>query len=301
MSISIDAPKHLVTGARTGFLQSYRQRGDNAAYLQFTQLLSMGNQSIEMVDLGAAPMPVEQTGKGVSQSWIEKSLTVTPKDWEIVIPIEQNLIDDDATATIESRFRSAGVNFAKHLNKLAFQVLNGGDGTTYGLCYDGQEFFDSDHADDGADYQTDQDNEYDLSLTYDNFETVRTAARKFYDDRGEPVDYAFDLLITSVELEREAKNITMATMNPDTADNEINVYRDSVKPPLSSPYFDSAAWVLVASSEEVKPLILAMRKQPELEVWKDRQAAHGGIWYFKWHARYNMFYGDWRLAILGNS
>ena len=301
MTISIDAPKHLVTGARTGFLQSYRERGENAAYLAFTQTLNMGQKTVDMVDLGAAPMPVEQTGKGVSSSWVEKWLQVTPKDWEVKIPIEQNLIDDDVTGTIESRFRSAGAAFAKHLNKLAFQALNGGDGTTYGLCYDGQEFFDSDHADDGADYQTDQDNEYDLALTLDNFETVLVAAEDFLDDRGNPVDYNFDTIITSNHLRRKAYNICGNPQAYDTADRELNPYASAFKEPIISTYMDDTAWILVATSEEVKPLILGMRKQPELSVWKDYDAAGGGIWYFKWHARYNIFYGDWRLAIMGDS
>ena len=29
------------------------------------------------------------------------------------------------------------------MDKLVFQALNGGDGSTYGLCYDGQNYFSS--------------------------------------------------------------------------------------------------------------------------------------------------------------
>ena len=117
----------------------------------------------------------------------------------------------------------------------------------------------------------------------------------------EPVDNQFDLIVTSNHLRREAFNIAGNPAEFDTADRALNAYQGQFKPPVISTYMDDSAWVLVASSEEVKPLILVMRKQPELDVWKDYEAAHGGIWYFKWHARYNIFYGDWRLAIMGNS
>ena len=60
--------------------------------------------------------------------------------------------------------------------------------------------------------------------------------------------------------------------------------------------------VETASGEETKPLIVAMREEPVLqEYWFDPLANDGGRYYFKFYARYECHYADWRMAILGNT
>ena len=49
-----------------------------------------------------------------------------------------------------------------------------------------------------------------------------------------------------------------------------------------------------------KPLIMALREQPNLQSsWFVPNGPDGGLYYFKFFARYNVFYGDWRLAVRG--
>jgi hypothetical protein len=62
----------------------------------------------------------------------------------------------------------------------------------------------------------------------------------------------------------------------------------------------STCWVLIASGEATKPLGVVMREQPNLQdAWFDPLAVDGGRYYFKFFARYDVVYLDWRLAVLG--
>jgi len=297
--ISGNVPQHLVVGARTGFLAATREA--QLPWQKLAMVFNMDAKSHDLVDLGAAPMPVESiTGREV-QDMIERSLTVTPTDWDITVWISQNAIDDDQTSSLERKVRGAGANFQRHINKRVFQVLNGGDGTTYGLCYDGQEFFDSDHVDKGAHYQTNQDNENALTLSLDNFETVLVAAQAFVDDQGEYTEFMYDLLVCHPSTRRIAANICENEWSYDTGNQEINPYSGAFSY-VTSPHLDSTAWYVVASSENTKPLIVAMRKQPGLQsAWFDPQQPDGGRYYFKFFGRYEVYYGDWRLINQGNT
>lgn len=298
--IGANVPKHLVAGAQTGFLAA--TEGRDYPWQQITQVHNMDQKTVDLVDLGAAPMPTESKGGATIQDFIEKTIQVTVKDWDITVWVSYNAVKDDQTGNLESKVRGAGARFQAHLNKEAFTALNGGDGTTYGLCYDGQEFFDSDHSDKGAAYQTDQDNEYDLSLTLDNFDTVHNAAKLFRDDQGEYTDYEYDLLVAHPNNRIAAFNITGNPQSYDTGNREENPYAGSMKAPILTPYFDTTAWVLVSSSGDTKPIILALKEQPHLQhAWFDPTAADGGRYYFKFYARYRFYYGDWRRAVMGDS
>lgn len=299
MTISGNVPNHLLVAARTGFIAAMPTI--EMPWQRFTSTLTMGAKSIDLVDLGASPMPVENKGKTLSQDYIEKKLTVTPKNWEITVNLSHNAIQDDQTATIERKVRSAGENFQRHINNICFDALKVGNATTtYGAAYDGKAFFANDHADDGADYQTAQDNLYALAFSFDNFKTVRAAGRAFVDDRGEPVDFVHNLIVAHPDYEYEIENLIGNPERYDQANRASNVYSGKMSAVYSSK-LTSGQWFLLDTTHTQKPLILAMREQPNLQAaWFDPQGPDGGLYYFKFYARYNVFYGDWRLAIKGN-
>ena len=296
--ISGNVPYHLVAAARTGFLESMRQK--TYPWQSVAMTLNMGAKDIDLVDLGAAPMPVNDAK--VVQDFIEKRKQISAKEWNITVWISDNAVKDDQTGSLDRKVRSAGENFQKASNKRVFQVLNAGDGQTYGPAYDGQDFFDSDHTDKGASYNTSQDNEDVLALSLDNFNTVWTTTQSVRDDQGEFTEYAYDLLVVHPSLWSVAMNITGNIQAMDTANREANPWSGLLKPPVSSPHLDSTAWYLIASSEPIKPLILAMKEQPHLQhAWFDPQQEDGGRHYFKFYARYEVHYGNWRLAHQGNT
>jgi len=298
--ISGNVPKHLVAGARTGFLTALKKYP--ADWQKVAMVVNLDGAAVDLVDLGAAPMPKESKSGITIQDMIEKTMEVKPTNWDITVWISQNAVDDDRTGDLLRRCKMAGQNFQRHLNKRVFQVLNGGDGSTYGSCYDGSDFFDNDHVDDGAHYQTAQSNEGALALSIDNFETIWVAAQALRDDQGEYTQYNYNQPVVPPALYREMFQIVANEWAYDSANRERNPYRDMMKPPIVSPELDSTAWYLIVSDAVIKPLIVAMRKQPTLQdAWFDPKAPDGGRHYFKFFARYEVFYGDWRLAYQGNT
>ena len=298
MAIRGTLPKHLEVAARTGVLIAPARPA--VGWRQVAMDVDLTARRTTLVDLGGVPLPTENPQ--VVQDILERGLDIEPKDYYVSVSISQNAIDDDQTGTLLNRFRNIQAGFDKHIEKLAFQTLNGGDGTTYGLAYDGQEFFDNDHVDKGADYQTAQDNEFALALSLDNFETVYTAAQLFRDDKSNFTNYIYDLLVCHPSSLRIATNIVGNPAAYDTGNREDNPYSGRMKSVLTSPELDTTAWYLLATSESAKPLFVGMRKRPELTgIEFDAQAEDGGKHIFTYHARYVAGYGDWRLAVQGNS
>ena len=297
--ISGQVPKHLVQGARAGFLQALKDTPQQ--WRTIANEFPMSAKAVDLVDLGAAPMPVE-SGAGLTiQDFIEKTLQVKPKDWDITVYYSHNAMMDDQTGTLERRVRGAGTNFNKHMDKLIFQALNAGDAATYGLCYDGQYFFDTDHVDKGGHYQTNQSNKSAVSLTLDNFEAAWVAATNFLDDQGEIAGNVPNLLIVPPAYKREAAQIADNREAYDVANRAINPWSGEVRY-IVSPYLDSTSWFLVAGNEAVKPLMLVMREQPNLQsAWFDPAKPDGGHYCFKFFARYYVAYSDWRVAYQGNT
>ena len=196
MPTNSNVPNHLVAGVKTGMLSAPRAERFN--WQRVAMQHNMTAQSETLVDLGATPMPLESKGGGKVQDFIERSQTVKPIDWELILFVSYNTVKDDQTGgTLQAKARGqdALTNFQRHINNRVFTVLNAGDGTTYGSAYDGQDFFDSDHVDKGAKYTTQQDNENALALSLDNFETVLVSAQGFKDDVGEELGYNYNLIV----------------------------------------------------------------------------------------------------------
>ncbi len=300
MPISGNVPGHLLAAARSGFLVGV----DPAIkpYEPIATLFPMTAKSVDLVDLGAAPMPLRNRGRAQVQDFIEKKLTVTPLDWDITVSISHNATQDDQTGELERKARSAGANFNKHIAQQAYQALNDGDATTnFGAGYDGLAFYHDSHVDKGAYYTTVQDNKNNLALSLDNLETVMVAAQTFKDDQGEFTDYNYNSLVVHPTSRRIAENIANNPEDYGTANRARNPYAGKVQV-IVSPKLDTTAWILVASGEPHKPIIIAMREQPNLQsAWFDPDGPDGGLWKFKFYARYNHFYGDWRLANMGKS
>jgi phage major head subunit gpT-like protein len=297
--ISGQVPGHLVASARAGFLQAVKEQ--QALWQRVAMTVNLDGKSVDLVDLGAAPMPKESKTGMTVQDFIEKRKTVQPKDWDITVFLSHNALRDDRIGDLERRVRGAGSNFNKHLNARVFTILNAGDGTTFGTCYDGLSLFNNAHIDNGAQYQVAQDNLNALALSLDNFETVHTALSTVRDDQGEFMAFTPNLLVVPPALRRTAAQICNNNEAYDTANREINPYNGQVSY-ITVPWFDATAWVLLDESAEVKPIIVALREEPNLQAaWFDPDKPDGGWYMFKFYARYEAHYGAWQPAAMGNS
>ncbi len=295
--VRTDIAESLKYGVKAGFFEA--REGFQAQRRAFAQEVPSSGEKEEYVGLGDHPMPRQFTDEISPKDLSEQSISIKNLDWEVSIEVEDNAINDDRVGHVLEWARSSGESYEVHMDKRAFQTLNGGDGTTYGLCYDGQNFFSNSHADTGAgaEYTTAQDNLYDLSLNPTNFDTVYVAMLNFLDGRGEPVGVVPDLLIHSPALLDMATQICQNRDKAETANRNVNPFAGKVTP-LMAPYLDSTAWILVASARRNKPVLFQMRQQPELEIIRKGERK---MTIYSWVARYNTGFGNWRLAIMGKT
>ncbi len=297
MAIRGNLPGHLEVAAKTGVLTSPIR--DDFQYLQVAQEIDLTASSTSLVDLGGMPIPT--TDPKAVDDRIEKLMNVTPDDWYLTLNISQNAIDDDQTGNLLRNFQNLNSAFQRQIDTKTFALLNAGDGTTLGECYDGGAFFAATHVDDGAKYQTAQDNVSALAISPANFDTVMTQAMGFLDDQENYTNYAYNLLIGNTALHSSIFNISSNKELAGTTNRDANPWMGVVKG-FTRPEFDATAWMIIAASEMTKPVIVGIRKRPQLlNMWFDSQAGDGGVHYFQYHARYKHVYGDWRLAAMGNT
>lgn len=290
-------PKHLEVAARTGVLSSPAR--DDMPYRRVADEIDLTAKSTTLVDLGGMPAP-SRNAKQVD-TLIEKSKTVTPEDWYLTLHISQNAIDDDQTGSLERNFQNLTPAFQRHIDSRVFTLLDAGDTTTYGTGVDGLALFSGSHVYTGAANQTSQDNVSALALSLANFNTVWTAAAKHKDDQGNYFNYVFDLLITTPLLNSDAANITGNPQDYSTGNRAINPNAGKVDY-IVKPQMSDTAWIIVAEHEATKPMFVAIRKRPALnDMWFNAQDGDGGMWYFQYHGRYVVDYGDWALIAMGNS
>lgn len=319
-----DIAAHLEKNIRTGYLLGSKEYSPRRS--PFCRDVPSDGAFEEYTDMGAAPWPVQNAGKigsGGTDGRIsapvngqmnagqqvmviggeERALVVYNVDWEIVIGVTHNAIDDDRAGDLENWARTAAINFEKFKDYKAFEALNTGAATTtIGPCYDGLSLFNDAHIDPNAEYQTSQDNLYALALSYTNYNTVRVAGAGFLDSRGRAVGLNHNLLIYPPALRDAAAQIIKNPQKPGQTNLDINAFAgDTTGLEAPGGWLDATAWFVVDASMPVKPINLQVRKNAELVIWDDENTGDGGVRYFKWHARGNIFPGDWRLILQGNT
>ncbi|HNQ00727.1 MAG TPA: Mu-like prophage major head subunit gpT family protein [Syntrophales bacterium] len=104
--------------------------------------------------LGMPPAMREWRGGRQAKGIREDGVTIVNKTWEATLGLPVDWIRRDKTGQINiriSELAQQAVNFKAEL--LSLFIDNGG-GSTYGLCYDGQYFFDTDHSTGNSGTQT---------------------------------------------------------------------------------------------------------------------------------------------------
>lgn len=324
-----DIAAHLEKEIRTGFIVGQKEYKPMRA--PFTREVPSDGAFEDYGDMGALPMPVKNSGKtgpggttptggqitgsmnGGEQITVfgaeEQGFRVYNVDWELTLAITHNAINDDRSGDVEGWAKGAAANFERHKDFLSFDALNRGATSYYGYAYDGKTMIDDSHFDPGAAYQTVQDNEYttaismaDVPAAITAVETAKVAGSLFKDSRGQAMGLQHKLLVVSSTLERvglnivgnkDLYNISGAGVNPFAGNLDLLV--------APGGYLDTTAWFLVETNLPQKPIMLQIRQEPQLAIWDDEKTGDGGRRYFKWHARYVPFYGDWRLLIQGNT
>lgn len=96
--------------------------------------------------LGMSPALREWIGGRNAKGLRENGLTITNKTFEATLQVAVDDLRRDKTGQILLRVQEMADRVAAHPMSLISTLINNGAGVTNGLAYDGQNFFDTDHA-----------------------------------------------------------------------------------------------------------------------------------------------------------
>lgn len=182
------------------------------------------------------------------------------------------------------------VNYAFGVLRNAFTAnpsnyANFNDGTL-ALCSASQTY---ENGDSGT-----QSNYTTSALTYDSFETAQVALMEQKSGHGTLIEFTGKMkLVVPPALKREAVEITQSELDPDTAENAINVFRGNTDV-VVVPYIGSAgggsdtAWFLMANGHKLN---FRWRNKPMFDDEKDFDT---GVLKYAVTADYVAGFSDWR-------
>lgn len=294
--VTSDVPYHLTAGLKKVFHNEYSREIDDDWKKICMEMPSTGS-SETYAWLGATPAMREWIDERKPSGFQEQAFSVTNKTWESTIAIDRDAIEDDRYAEIVQKVKEMAETARAYYAERCFTVLAEGDQTTYGSCYDGLEFFDTQHKE-GHYYTTVQSNLGTSALTADNLSAARTAMRKFRDDRGNVLNIIPDTLIVPPDLEDTAAKLLKSTTSD--ASGNINVHKGKYNL-IVTPYItDVDSWILACCNRTSKPLIFQNRKATSFESLEGdsemgfmRKKYHYGV-----DNRFEFAYGNWRYAYM---
>lgn len=255
--------------------------------------------------LGAAETPEQWEGDRDAKSVPELTYTVTNKPWDRTVRISKRMIKYQQWDEISNLVSNLGMKAAAHRPKKMTALLEAGDSTAGD---DGQNFFDTDHADPGAVYTTSQDNDLsqapvdaDAPTDLECAAAVRAmfnALFGFKDSAGDPfVDPGDDannfVLMVPTNLRAQFRRVLLADSLTGPLGNDVrgsfNLRVNQFATVSASPEF----FLLYAGSPH-KPVILSESGGIMTE---DMYDYHSGDYFYSASWWGETAYGQWRTAV----
>lgn len=289
-----DLPNLLEDGLKTVFFEALDATiGD---YERIATIVPSESDEENYPWLGAVPSVREFVDERMPLGLTQYNYTIRNKTWESSIAIERAAIEDDKYGQIKLRIQSLARETRRHMDELVFTLLKSGFTQP---CYDGQYFFDTDHASGESGTQS---NKGTSELDAAALQAAITAMMKFKDDRGRFLGVVPDLLVVPPDLQWTAMELLESTYWPEegaaTARLSSNVLKGKLDL-LVSPYLtDSNDWFVLCTRGVLKPIILQSRTPIEFAALEaDSESGFMRDQYiYGVRARYNAGYGLWQMA-----
>ena len=255
--------------------------------------------------LGTVPGFTEWLGDRQMSGLNDFSFSIKNKDWANGLEVDRNAISDNKLGMYQPQIAMLAREAARHPDELLLATLIEGEGTAGPtLAYDGQFFFDTDHAE-GTSGNQDNDlagNGVTPTLLQTDYETGRAAMRNFVDDRGRPLGVVPDTILAPPALEGPFRQVLNSEFFPTTAGDgaSSNQWKGAAKLLISEYLTDSNDWYLLSLGGPIRPFIFQTRQAVQFtaitaptaeNVFHRRKFQYGA------DARYNVGFGMWQMAI----
>lgn len=222
--------------------------------------------------------------------------TIKNKEFEGTVSVPRSAIEDDSFGIYNPIAEELGMQAAKHYDRLLATLILAG---TSSLCYDKQNFFDTDHPNDATAATSGSQQNYWSSgkaLSEANFDIIRSAMASFVGEDGESMNIVPNLLVVPPQLEVTAKKIVAATIISTGGTNVLYGMADVlVVPELAS---EPTAWYLLDVSRPIKPFVVQKRRPAQFRQLTETSEHTFVKNEYLWGTdlRGNVGYGPWFLA-----
>jgi phage major head subunit gpT-like protein len=196
---------------------------------------------------------------------------------ELTVGIDKFKLDDDTYGVYSTTAAQFGMQAKKLPDYLMVTALKSGGDSALGLCPDGLSFWNNAHPVDvySTRYST-YDNDFDLTLTPDNYQTVRQSMAVRLGQDGKPLNVHATELWVPPALEATGKQILEADLIANNtfqgatqAGGYSNIWKGTAKlrvvPELATGSDDldgvgDKTWYMFDTSKVVKPLLYVLRE-----------------------------------------
>lgn len=134
----------LISALFTGFKREFQGglMGPEVQYTKIATVIKSSSKSNTYGWLGKFPSLVKWVGDRTIKSMQAHAYQIVNEDYESTVGVDKNDIEDDELGIYSPLFEEMGRAAAIHPDEMVFSILSAGFSTA---CYDGQNFFDTDH------------------------------------------------------------------------------------------------------------------------------------------------------------
>ncbi|MDX1527049.1 MAG: Mu-like prophage major head subunit gpT family protein [Gammaproteobacteria bacterium] len=252
----------------------------------------------------------EWLGERVVNNLAAHSYAITNKSWENTIGVDADDFEDDNLGVYQVPVQELGEEAKKHPDDLVLDLMQNGHAQ---VCFDEQNFYDTDHPVDIRDASkgTQQNYRTSFALNQDNLITVVTNMMAFKGEDNRPMRVfpnvldvppqlwgtakelvEQDLIIQAMQNVAGSENVGAAAVSNKTK----GLLQVRVRPELAN---DPTAWYVHDTRKIVKPFVMQMRRRPRI-IARMNLNDDNVFWQkkFVWgaDARYNAGYALWFLS-----
>lgn len=242
-------------------------------------------------------------GEKVIKALSAHSYTIVNDDWEATVEVDRNDIEDDNLGLYGTQARASGESARDLPDQIVFDLVN--EGFT-SKCYDGQNYFDTDHpvVNPATGDPASVSNKLTVALSaatqaaaIASLGAAITMMREFKDDEGRPLDVNPNILLVPPALEIIA---TLLMTTDRLEDGKPNPYKGRFTVVSSGRLTSPTAWFLLDTKRPIRPFIFQERKKPVFVEQTDMSADdvfNRKKYKFGAEARAAGGYGFWQLAV----
>ena len=300
MSYKVDCVV-LEKGLKTIFMKAYNTQAEAMDHEKLLTNVTSGARSEKYGWLGAIDEMKEWIDERQITSMIDNSYELENVDYENTIGIDRNTFLDDQDGMIKVRIGDLAKKAKVHSRKLMFEQI-----VANGLCYDGQNFFDSDHAEDVSGAQNNilagtSAAPYVVATFKADFISARAMMLAFKDSKGNPYNEGVSNFIAVIP--PSLQGVAEETFNASMIASTTNTLKGAAQILISSRLPVDEDWYLFEYSGPVGPFIWQIRSAVEFELrgkgteaFFMRKKIYAGV-----DARYALGYGLWQKAVKINN